>query len=214
MATAVTYTSLVADLKAYPGRGSTSDARYNEQIPRIITAAHERLAVECTSLISRVPIQDAMQIGLAVLTKPNFWQSTVSMVIATGQTFNRLVVLAPKSKEFINAYWEIPEDTAEPKYFGDYDQDRWIIGPTPNAAYPVEYVVDLQAEPLDEATQSNVWTEKAPNLLVAACLFEAEIFLNGNNSAKTGAKEAIYDRLLAGYGGKRVVIARSEKAEA
>jgi hypothetical protein len=215
MATATTYTSLVADLQNYPGRGSSSDTRYNNQIPAIIQMAQERLATECATLISRVPIQDAMQAGVAVLTKPNFWNGTISMIIATGPTFNKLVPLLPRSKEFINTYWEIPEDTAEPKFYGDYDQDRWIIGPTPNAAFPVEYVIDLQAEPLDEDTQTNVWTEKAPNLLVAACLFEAEIFLNGNDSPKTQAKERTYDRLLQGYGGKRVadVTDRTEKAD-
>lgn len=201
---ATTYVSLTADLKNYFARGSASDVRYNDQIPSLIQKAVERLGLECKSLVNRVPLQDALQAGVPVLTKPAYWGATTSFIIAKGQSFNTLKPLEPRTKEFINTYWEVPSDVAEPKFYGDYDQDRWIIGPTPDQPYPVEFIVDLQAEPLDESNTTNVYTEKAPDLLLAACLFEAEIFLNGSNPVKIAQREKTYDRVLSGYGGERV----------
>lgn len=200
---AVTYTSLVADMKAYPQQNSSTAIRYHAQIPRLIQKAISRLGQEAKTLINRVPIQDEMITGNAVLAKPAYWRNTVSFVIAYGVSFANTKTLEQHTKEFIQTYWSTPRDTATPKYYGDYDQDHWLFGPTPSAPFPVEYVVDLQAAPLDETTETNFWTEKAPNLLVDACMLEAAIFLNPDSPGKIQTRQGVYDRTLQAVLGEK-----------
>lgn len=212
MATATTYDTLVLDLKNYPWRNTASDTRYNEQIPRIIQKAIFRLGQEAPTLINRVPVIGALTANNPVLDKPSFWRATVSFAMAYGVGFTQRKPLELRTKEYIDTYWEVPADTDVPKFYGDYDEAHFIIAPTPDADYPVELVIDMQAAPLDASNQTNFWTQKAPNLLLDCCLYEMAIFLKNFDDVNT-RREIYRDSLAAIMGEKaRQMSDRTEKA--
>ena len=120
----------------------------------------------------------------------------------------------PRTKEFIQTYWPNPATTGVPRFYGDYDENHWILGPTPALAYPVQYVVDQSPVPLSAENQTNLYTIKAPIVLQAACFLESDIFLK--NWDNMGAREKDFEASVADLTGEklRLLTDRSMRAEA
>lgn len=173
----LTYTTLVANMKAYAERGTVTDTRFNDNIPVMIARAENKLAMLLKTLVTRETITDALILGNNLRVKPAYWRNTVSMMLAYGTDFGTIKPLQLKTKEFIQTYWPIPSAREVPKYYGDFDENTWIFAPSPAAAYPVQYVVDQTPTPLSDANQVNGYTQKAPAVLQAAVFMEMDIFL-------------------------------------
>jgi hypothetical protein len=173
----VTYTTLVADMKAYAARGTATDKRFNDNLPVMIARAENRCAMALKTLVTRPVQQATLTIGNPLLPKPSYWRNNVSMMIAYGENFANQAPLELRTKEYIQTYWQTPATKGQPKFYGDFDNNHWIFAPTPLLAYPVQYVTDQTPIPLSEENQSNTYTAKAPIVLQAACFLEADIFL-------------------------------------
>lgn len=180
----LTYNTLVATMKSYGNRGGSTDTRFNDNIPAMIGRAENRMAMMFKNLLSRETINDALLVNNNLLAKPSYWRNTVSMMLAYDTGFVRIKALFPRTKEFIQSYWPTPASVNVPKYYGDFNEFYWIFGPTPAAAYPVQYVVDQSPTPLSDAVQSNTWTQKAPAVLQAAVFLEMDIFLQNDISTR------------------------------
>lgn len=210
----LTYTTLVENMKNYAERGTDTDTRYNDNIPVMIARAENRLAMRLKTLLTRPTINDTLTPGNPTLTKPSYWRNTVSMMIAYGSGFVLQQPMWPRTKEFIQTYWPNPATTGVPRFYGDYDENHWILGPTPTLAYPVQYVVDQSPVPLSAENQTNLYTIKAPLVLQAACFLESDIFLK--NWDNMGAREKDFEASVADLTGEklRLLTDRSMRAEA
>jgi len=189
MPTTVNFTSLSADVSNYMERGGSAvtDPTVAAQIPRLINAA-ERDCAQLLKLLGQIeplvstPQQPGggFQQGVAVVTKPDRWRSTVSMNYSAGTGNGTRVQLFPRSYEVCTSYWPSRATYSAlhpPKYYADYDLDHWLIVPTPDQAYPFEAVLYMQPPLLDASNQSNFWTEYTPNLLLQSTLLQTAIFL-------------------------------------
>lgn len=210
----LTYTTLVENMKNYAERGTSTDTRYNDNIPVMIARAENRLAMRLKTLLTRPTINDTLTPGNPTLTKPSYWRNTVSMMVAYGTGFVLQQPMWPRTKEFIQTYWPNPATTGVPRFYGDYDENHWILGPTPTLAYPVQYVVDQSPVPLSAENQTNLYTIKAPLVLQAACFLESDIFLK--NWDNMGAREKDFEASVADLTGEklRLLTDRSMRAEA
>jgi hypothetical protein len=211
VASVLTYTSLVQNMKDYAERGTVTDTRFNNNIPVMIARAENRMAMLFKNLLSRETINDALILGNPILAKPAYWRNTVSIMLAFGTGFNTIKPLYPRTKENIQSYWPTPATLSVPRFYGDFDENHWIFGPTPAAAYPVQYVVDQSPTPLSDATQTNTWTQKAPAVLQAAVFLEMDIFLKNN----TAQREKDLGQLAATLTGEKQMQKsdRSEKVD-
>lgn len=210
----LTYTTLVENMKNYAERGTSTDTRYNDNIPVMVARAENRLAMRLKTLLTRPTINDTLTPGNPTLTKPSYWRNTVSMMVAYGAGFMVQQPMWPRTKEFIQTYWPNPATTGVPRFYGDYDENHWILGPTPTLAYPVQYVVDQSPVPLSAENQTNLYTIKAPLVLQAACFLESDIFLK--NWDNMGAREKDFEASVADLTGEkmRLLTDRSMRAEA
>ena len=71
-------------------------------------------------------------------------------------------------------------DRGRPKYFANWDNDNWVVAPTPDAAYALTMAYIKQ--PTTITTSNSTTTElstKQPDLLLYACLVETFKFLKG-----------------------------------
>jgi len=198
----LTYTSLVQAMKDYAERGTATDDRYNDNIPVMIARAENKLGIRLKVLWTRDSVNDTLTLGNPTLTKPAYWRNTVSMMLAYGAGFNTIKPLFLRTKEFIQTYWPNPATQSVPRYYGDYDADHWIIGPTPAAAYPVQYVVDRSPIPLSAENQTNAYTEKASAVLEAACFLESDVFLQ--NFDKVPARQQDLEQAIADLTGEKL----------
>lgn len=195
-APAQTYNSLLDDLKTYFERGQLSDTSVYAQIPRLVMMGQLRLAKEAKTLVSRVPLTDSMTPGNPIIQKPAYWRNTESFNIGTGAG---LVVRTPlylRSYEWCRMYWDTPADTAQPKYYADYDYEHWLIAPTPDLAYPFEVNCQLEITPITDINQTNFYTQYAYDVLLHACLLEGWLYLK--DTAKIQQEQSYFDRLLQG----------------
>lgn len=210
MSYAMTYASLLQDVRRYLERGFTaeSDAIVYEQLPRLVTLGERRIARELKIMGFIRPVQTQLQVGVAAYRKPDRWRDTISMTVDGVPIFAR-------SYEYCRNYWPDETQTGTPEFYADYDYQHWLITPTPNAVQTLEILYYQQPALLGEDTQTNWLTEYAPDLLLYATLLEATPFLKKDERIQTW--QAMYDRAAAAISGedlKRIMDRAANRSEA
>lgn len=194
MPTSVNFTTLKQDVTNYLERGGSqlSDPTVYDQIPRLINAAERKIAqvlkLQGTIEVLRDPA--GLQINNQIFTKPDRWRETVSLRIGTGTGGNTLKPIFPRSYEYCRQYWPDATQTDEPEFYADYDYQHYLIVPTPDADYPLEGIFYMQPPLLDDANQTNFFTDYTPNMLLYGSLLEAAPFLK--DDPRVGTWEHYY----------------------
>lgn len=210
MPTAMTYTSLLADMRTYLERGGSlaTDPSVYEQLPSLINLAERRLARELKIQGTVSVVTTSLSTGVAVVDKPDRWRETVSMFVGTGADGETRVEIFPRSYEYIRHYWPDQTDTGTPRFYADYDYSHWLLAPTPSTTFEIEILYNEQPAMLDDTNQTNWWTEYAPNALLYAALLEAQPFLK--NDERIQVWEGFYTRTIAALNGEdlRLIVDR------
>lgn len=178
MAFVLTYTNLVTEIEKYLER---SDSALISSIPLFIMLGERRVARDLKILGLKVYVTDTLLVGQQVLAKPTRWLNTSSFTIGTGTGFNTITQVLQRSYEYCRMYWPDPTQTAQPKYFSDYQYYHFLIAPTPDAAYPYELSYYQVPQLIDGTTSTNWITENAPDILIYACLVEAAVYLKDDD---------------------------------
>jgi hypothetical protein len=204
MPTAMTYNSLLNDLRAYLERGATlaTDPTVYEMLPTLIGMAERRLARELKIQGTVNVVTSSLTVGQSVYEKPDRWRETVSMFIGTGTGNNTRAEVFPRAYEYIRQYWPNPTTTGTPRFYADYDYSHWLIAPTPASALPMEILYYELPPLLDDANQTNWFTEYAPNALLYATLLESAPFLK--NDERIATWEGFYNRSVAALNGEDI----------
>lgn len=191
MSGVMTYNSLVTEITSHSER---KDADFTAEVPFIISRAENRIAGEARGLGLIKSITDDLVQSLSYVDKPERWRETVSFQIGTGTNFAERAVLLQRSYEFLREYWPNAKTTDQPKFYADWDYNHWLIAPTPKLAYPYEILYHERPNPLTQSVQTNWTTAHAPQLLLYACLIEAQLFLKRDDRMATFTNE--YNRAL------------------
>ena len=184
MAYAMTYSSLLVDLRRYLERGFTlaDDPYVYEQLPRLINMAERRIARDLKIQGFIVAVTTPLSVGVSTYAKPNRWRETISMTTKSGNTVTPVFT---RSYEYCRSYWPDDTQTGQPQFYADYDYTHWLLVPTPNAAYDLEVLYYELPVLLDDSTQTNWLTDYAPNLLLYGALLEATPFLKNDDRIAT-----------------------------
>ena len=210
MSYVMTYDSLLQDVRRYLERGFTaaSDQIVYEQLPRLITLGERRIARELKIEGFIRAVNLTLQVGVAVLRKPDRWRDTVSMTVDNAAVFAR-------SYEYLRSYWPNEASTSTPEFYADYDYNHWLLAPTPAAAQTLEVLYYEQPALLGDDSQTNWLTEYAPDVLLYATLLEATPFLKNDERIQTW--QAMYDRAAQALNGedlKRILDRSANRSEA
>jgi hypothetical protein len=190
MPATLNYTSLVADIQSYQERPDTT---FVNQIPRFVMLAEWRIATDLKVLGYLQVEQGVFVPGNNTVAKPAYWRETVSFSYNTGTS---IVPLLPRSYDYARGYWPQVTGTAPPRFYSDYDFNNFLITPPPDQAYNFELMSYVRIQPLDGTTQTNWLTANAPQLLLYACLVEAQTWLK--NWQAVQAWEAKYQEAMRG----------------
>lgn len=192
MAVAMTYTSLLLDLRRYLERGTVTDQEVFEQLPSLINLAERTIAtrIKVQGFINNVT--DVMAAGQSVYGKPDRWRETISMEIGTGLLGNDRVIIYPRSYEYLRTYWPNSDSRALPQFYADYNYNFWLIAPTPIAIYPWQVNYYQQPPYLEDSNQTNWLSLYAPNALLYRALLEATPFLK--NDERIPVWESMYEK--------------------
>ena len=195
MSTAYTYPTLKAAVIAFiDDQGTEFATAFDTVLPLAEDKVLRDLDLEIFDMVATGTTSGAFA------TKPTGFVSIRTLHYATAAATGTLLLLEPRSYEFIKDYWPtVATTTTTPKYYADYSDTQWIIGGTPATAltWTARYIKRPTA-----MTSGNPTTWLGTNvgdLLWLACLMLAEQFTKADE--RKPMWEADYaDRLKAALG--------------
>ena len=167
----MTYTELVAAIKSYTENDySTTD------VNTFIQNAEQRIhnTVQLPDL--RKNVTGTMSLGNKYFSLPSDWLSTFS--IAVINTDNEYTYLLNKDVNFVRE--QFPDTDSgfygKPEYYGIFDDNTMILGPTPDSNYSAELHYYYYPESI--VTAGNTWLgDNFDTALFYGALLEAAAFM-------------------------------------
>ena len=167
----MTYTELVAAIKSYTENDySTTD------VNTFIQNAEQRIhnTVQLPDL--RKNVTGTMSLGNQYFSLPSDWLSTFS--IAVINTDNEYTYLLNKDVNFVRESFPDTDSGfyGKPEYYGIFDDNTMILGPTPDANYSAELHYYYYPESI--VTAGNTWLgDNFDTALFYGALLEAAAFM-------------------------------------
>ena len=130
--------------------------------------------------------------GNAYLGMPSDFLSAFSLAVISSSVYTYLLLKHPS---FIRDYTPNASTTGTPKYYADFDNDTFILAPTPDEDYSFELHYfyrpnSLTAGASDGTTYLSI---NAPNVLLSGCLLQAALFMKLDQT-EVGTYKQNYDK--------------------
>lgn len=167
----MTWSQLIEDVLAYCER---DDDETRAQMPRLISLAENRLASEVRGLGFIRVLKGTMEAGNPIIDKPETWRETSSFRVFSS---TRSQTIYKRQYEFCRQYSNDSGIKRTPKYYADYDFNKFFVVPSPDKFYDFELVFYERPKPLSKQNETNWTTINAPQLLLYATALETVIFL-------------------------------------
>ena len=201
MPAGLTYTlaNLQTDIQNYTEVGSNvfTEAVMN----KFITNAENRIYRAVDADLERHYATSTMVIGNRYVTIPSDLRTI--RYIQLKDSSNKQVYLEQRDPSFIATYYDTPSTSSStlPKYYANWDENYWVVAPTPNAAYEITLAYNKNPVSLTDSTKSNTGTyfsNKYPDVLLYACLVNAYGYLKGPADMLQYYSQA-YEKALLSY---------------
>ena len=177
---AYTLTNLQDDIKSYTEVDSTvfTEAVLN----RFIQNAEERIYRSFDADMEIHYATSTTIIGNRYVTIPA--DLRVIRYVQLKDSDGNQVYLEQRDPSYIATYYDTPGTASStlPKYYANWDENYWVIAPTPNAAYEITLAYNKNPTSLTDASVSATGTylsNKYQDLLLYACLVNAYAYLKG-----------------------------------
>jgi hypothetical protein len=177
---AYTLTNLQDDIKSYTEVDSTvfTEAVLN----RFIQNAEERIYRSFDADMERHYATSTTIIGNRYVTIPA--DLRVIRYVQLKDSAGNQVYLEQRDPSYIATYYDTPGTASStlPKYYANWDENYWVIAPTPNAAYEITLAYNKNPVSLTDATKSTTGTylsNKYQDLILYASLVNAYAYLKG-----------------------------------
>ena len=203
------YTQLVTAIKGYAENdfpntvGAFTSA---DQIATFVQQAEQRVYNDIQLPALRKNVTGTLTTGNKYLACPNDWLSTFSVAIINAN--NEYTYLLNKDVNFIRE--SFPDTDAafygEPQYYAQFDQNTFLLGPTPDANYAVELHYFYYPQSIVDAGTS--WLgDNFDSVLLYGSLLEAGTFMKSDgdvmNTYKGRYEEALGLLKMLGDGKNR-----------
>jgi hypothetical protein len=168
------YATLTTLIQQYCESTETS---FVANIPTFVQLAEERVYNTVQIPAIRRNQIGTLTIGNKYLTLPSDWLATFSLA-AIDPVTNAQEFLLDKDVNFIRQSYPDPDDQGKPKYYAIFDDNTFILGPTPDLAYQVE--MHYYYIPQSIVTAGTTWLgDNYETVLLYGSLREAYTYLKG-----------------------------------
>lgn len=155
----------------------STETSFVANIPTFVQLAEERVYNSVQIPAIRRNQIGTLTIGNKYLTLPSDWLATFSLAVIDPVT-NAQEFLLDKDVNFIRQSYPDPDDQAKPKYYAIFDDNTFILGPTPDLAYQVEMHYYYYPESI--VTAGTSWLgNNYETVLLYGSLREAYTYLKG-----------------------------------
>ena len=181
------YAELVAAIEDY-----TENSFATADINTFIEQAEQRIynAVQLPAL--RKNVTGNTTANNKYLACPSDWLATYSLAAIDGD--GNYEYLLNKDVNFIRQAYPAPTDTGFPQYYAQFDQNTFILGPTPDAAYSMELHYFYYPESI--VTAGTSWLgDNFDSALLYGALLEAYTYMKGESDVMAAYKQR-YDEAM------------------
>ena len=170
---AFTFTTLKSAMQDYLQNTETT---FVDSLPTIIVQAENRILKSVQLPDFRKNTTGTMTSDNAYLSTPTDFMAPYSLALDnSGYEF-----LIFKDVNFIREAYPVSTTTATPKYYGLFDDDSFILGPTPNSNYSVELHYFYKPTSITTSGDGTSWLgDNADLVLLYGSLVEAYTFMKG-----------------------------------
>jgi hypothetical protein len=172
---------------------STVTLTSTEQINTFIQEAEQRIFNTVQLLDLRKNVTGNMTSGNKYLSVPSDWLANFSMAVIDGT--GRYEYLLNKDVSYIRQSFPNPNDEGIPTHYAYFDENSYILGPTPDD----DYVVELHYfyYPQSIVTAGTSWLgDNFDSVLLYGSLLEAYTFMKGEADIIAGYQKR-YDEAMA-----------------
>ena len=127
--------------------------------------------------------------------------------------------LEQRDASFMAEYYSTPDTQAVdiPKYYANWDEEFWVVAPTPDKTYEITLAYDKEPETITDttstpppATNGTYLSNKYQDLLLYACLVNAYGYLKGPQDMLQ-YYQAQYNEALESYAIEQIGIRRRDE---
>ena len=155
-----------------------SETTFVNNIPNFIKAAEEKILKSVDLDYFRKNVTSSLTSSDEFLTVPSDYLASFSFQITTAGSESFLL---QKDVNFIREYTQASSTTGLPKYYARFDENNFILAPTPNSNYAIELHYFYRPTSLTAGADSGTtWVStNAPFALLYGSLIEAYTFMKG-----------------------------------
>jgi len=165
------YTQLVAAIQ------STVENQFETvDVDRFIDQAEQRIYNSIQLPVLRKNVIGTLTDGNKYLSTPTDWLATFSLAVIDGT--GNFKYLLDKDVNFIREAYPSPTDEGLPEYYAQFDQNTFLLGPTPDANYDMELHYFYYPESI--VTAGTSWVgDNFDSVLLYGSLLEAYTYMKG-----------------------------------
>jgi hypothetical protein len=193
---AYTLTNLQTDIRNYTEVG---DNVFTDDILKpIIINAENKIYREVDTDSDRFYATSSLIVGNRYVTIPADLRFIryVQLKDSEGNQF----YLEQRDTSFMAEYYSTPGTSSVdiPLYFANWDEDYWVVAPTPDKTYDITLAYNKEPESITSATGGTFLSNKYQDLLLYACLVNAYGYLKGPQDMIQYYNQA-YEKALMSY---------------
>lgn len=193
------YATLVSTIQAYtendfPDTAGSGGLTSTEQIDTFIQQAEQRIFNNVQLLDLRKNVTGNATSGNMYLSVPSDWLANFSLAVIDPVT-GGYEYLLNKDVNYIREAFPYPATTGKPTHYAMFDQNSYILGPTPDDDYDME--LHYFYYPQSIVTAGTSWLgDNFSSVLLYGSLLEAYTFMKGEQDV-LGQYQKRYDEALA-----------------
>ena len=171
---AFTFTTLKTAIQDYTQNTETT---FTDQLSRFILNAEERILKECQLDVFRKSSQGSATSGNQYLSKPTDFlsQNSLSVINSSSKEF-----LLYKQVTMLQDYTPDPTTTGTPLYYADWDDETFLLAPTPDSNFTMELHYFYRPTSITTSGDGTSWLGTNAELcLLYGSLCEAYVFMKG-----------------------------------
>ena len=174
-----TYATLKTAIQDYM---ESTESSLVSNLDNFIETAEERILKNVQLDDFRKNVVGSMTTSSPYLGSPTDFLAPFSLAVIDGSGNYSYLLL--KQVSFIRDFSPNPTTTGLPKYYAEFDEDTFIIAPSPDSDYSTELHYYYRPNSLTSAGDSGTtWlSENAPNAMLYGSLVEASTYLKSYES--------------------------------
>ena len=212
---AYTLTDLQTDIRGYTEVGS--NVFTDSVVNRLIQNAENKIYREVDSDQDRHYATSSLIVGNRYVTIPADLR-LIRYAQLTDSAGNQYY-LEQRDTSFMAEYYSTPGTAAVdiPKYYANWDEEFWVVAPTPDKTYEITISYDREPETITDttstpapATNGTYLSNKYQDLLLYGCLVNTYAYLKGPQDMLQYYQQA-FNQALESYAIEQIGIRRRDE---